>query len=185
MPRASWNRPLHLHAVEPGNLAVLLMFHQDRVNRLPEQTQRRPYGCAPLALRQVIAKKKFSLGGWAPTRLQEHNQLVLTYGRPARITASKSASPFLLHSIGTPCCTTIYNIYALQAEARDEPLHPPTFQKPLVHCLLRPLIHPPLLSPNSLDLPHAAYVLLCITKDLGWGPRRRHLAPITVPLFWF
>ena len=32
-------------------------------NRLPEQTQRRPYGCAPLVLRRVIAKKKFSLGG--------------------------------------------------------------------------------------------------------------------------
>ena len=77
---------------------------------------------------------------------------------------------------------TVYT-YALQAEARDEPLYLPTFQKPLVYCLLRPLIHPPLLLPNSLDLLYAAYVLLCVTKDLGWGPRRRHLAPITVLLF--
>ena len=38
------NRSLHLHAVEPGNLAVILAFHQDRANRLPEQTQRRIYG---------------------------------------------------------------------------------------------------------------------------------------------
>ena len=73
---------------------------------LPEQTQRRAYGCAPLALRRVIAKKKFSLGGWAPTRPQKHDQHVLTYDRPARITASTSAPPFLLHSIGTLYCTT-------------------------------------------------------------------------------
>jgi len=32
------NQPLHLHAVEPGNLAVILAFHQDCANRLPEQT---------------------------------------------------------------------------------------------------------------------------------------------------
>jgi hypothetical protein len=79
---------------------------------------------------------------------------------------------------------TVY-MYALQAEARDKSLYLPTFQKPLVYCLLRPLIHLPLLLPNSLDLLYAAYVLLYVIKDLGWGPRRRHLVPITVPLFWF
>src|ERR1700729_1229509 len=45
----------------PGTWQLLLMFHWDRVNRLPEQTQRRAYGCAPLALRRVGAKKKFFL----------------------------------------------------------------------------------------------------------------------------
>ena len=74
----------------------------------------------------------------------------------------------LLHSMArhTARPYTVY-IYALQAEAYNEPLYLPTFQKPLVHCFLRPLIHPPLLLPNSLDLPHAAYVLLYVTKDLG------------------
>ncbi|OCK91547.1 uncharacterized protein K441DRAFT_664478, partial [Cenococcum geophilum 1.58] len=40
----------------------------DRVNRLPEQTQRRPYGCAPLALRRVIAKKEVSVGRVSPNK---------------------------------------------------------------------------------------------------------------------
>jgi hypothetical protein len=46
------NRPLHLHTVEPGNLAVILAFHRGRANRLPEQTQRRVYSCAASALRR-------------------------------------------------------------------------------------------------------------------------------------
>ncbi|OCK87605.1 uncharacterized protein K441DRAFT_670610, partial [Cenococcum geophilum 1.58] len=40
----------------------------DRVNKLPEQTQRRPYGCAPLALRRVIAKKEVSVGRVSPNK---------------------------------------------------------------------------------------------------------------------
>ena len=50
-PWAPKNRPLHLHAVEPGNLAVISAFLQDRANRLPEQTQRRVYGGAARARR--------------------------------------------------------------------------------------------------------------------------------------
>ena len=38
--------------MEPGNLAVILAFRQDRANRLPEQTQRRVYGGAARALRR-------------------------------------------------------------------------------------------------------------------------------------
>ena len=49
--RAPKNRPLHLHAVKSGNLAVILAFRQDRANRLPEQTQRRAYGGAARARR--------------------------------------------------------------------------------------------------------------------------------------
>ncbi|KAF2191708.1 hypothetical protein K469DRAFT_718739 [Zopfia rhizophila CBS 207.26] len=39
------------------------MFHQDRVNRLPEQTQRRVHGCATSARRRGGGVKKISLGG--------------------------------------------------------------------------------------------------------------------------
>ena len=102
----------------------------------------------------------------------------LLKSRPTSI----SASPLLLRSIGALYCTTPIQYVRLQ-EARDKPLHPPTFQKSLIHRLLRPLIHPPLLF-NSLDPPHAVYYPPLFTKDLGWGPRRRHLALITtVPLF--
>ena len=50
-------------AREPG--IYHLMFHQDRVNGLPEQTQRRVYGCASSALQRGArwAGEKFSLGG--------------------------------------------------------------------------------------------------------------------------
>ncbi|OCK96350.1 uncharacterized protein K441DRAFT_656939, partial [Cenococcum geophilum 1.58] len=40
----------------------------DRVNRLPEQTQRRSYGCVPLALRRVIAKKEVFFGRVSPNK---------------------------------------------------------------------------------------------------------------------
>ena len=132
-------------------------------------------------------RKSFLLGGWAPTKLQNHDQHVSTYDQLAWITTpiSISASPLLLRSIGALYCMTPTQYTRLQ-EARDEPLHPPTFQKSLVHRLLRPLIHPPLLLFNSLDLPHAAFCPpLFFIKDLGWGPRRRYLALITVvPLFF-
>ena len=133
------------------------MFHWDRVNRLPKQTQRRVYGCAPLALRQVGAKKKFLLGGWAPTRLQKHDQHVLTYNQPARITTPTSASPLLLRSIGALYCTTPiqYTIHACGKPAISLFIHPPS-KSPLSTRLLRPLIYPPLLF-NSLDPPYAAY----------------------------
>jgi hypothetical protein len=47
---------LCIHAVEPGNLAVLLAFHYDRAIRLPEQTQRRVYSsCARRRCDVVVA----------------------------------------------------------------------------------------------------------------------------------
>src|SRR6266702_6849381 len=55
----------------PGTWQLLLMFQLDRVNRLPEQTQRRVYGCAPLALRRVGAKKKFFAGRVSPNKASE------------------------------------------------------------------------------------------------------------------
>jgi len=115
---------------------LLLMFYWDRVNRLLEQTQRRAYGCALLALRQVGTKKKFFLlGGWALIRLQKYNQHVLTYDQPARIiSTSILASPLLLYSIGALYyITPINNIHACRREAHNKPFYPPTFQKPLIY----------------------------------------------------
>ena len=146
------------------------MFQLDRVNRLPEQTQRRAYGCASLALRRVGAKKKFLLGGWAPTRLQKHDQHVLTYDQPARITTPTSASPLLLRSIGALYCTIPiqYTIHACRKPAMSLFIHPPS-KSPLSTRLLRPLIYPPLLF-NSLDLPHTVYCPPLYYKRYRLGP---------------
>ena len=57
------NRPLHLHAVEPGNLAVISAFRQDRANRLPEQTQRRVRRRSAGAATRWWYRENFSLGG--------------------------------------------------------------------------------------------------------------------------
>jgi hypothetical protein len=151
----------------PGTWQLLLMFHWDRVNRLPEQTQRRTYGCASLALRRVGAKKKFLLGGWAPTKLQKHDQHVLTYNQLAWITTpiSISASPLLLHSIARYTVRHLYNTHACRKPAISLFIHPPSKSHSSTH-LLRPLIHPPLLF-NSPDLPHAAYYPPLFIKDLG------------------
>ena len=52
--------------MEPGNLAVPLVFYQDRANRLLEQTQRRMYGSASRALRRGGDGKKFLAGRVSP-----------------------------------------------------------------------------------------------------------------------
>src|SRR6266702_7681818 len=47
----------------PGTWQLLLMFHLDRVNRLPKQTQRRIYGCAaPVQRRGGGGVKNFRWG---------------------------------------------------------------------------------------------------------------------------
>ena len=60
----------------PGTWQLLLMFHLDRVNRLPEQTQRRVYGCAAPAQRRGGGggAKNFSLGG-EPQQKFEHSYI--------------------------------------------------------------------------------------------------------------
>src|SRR6266705_6971067 len=55
----------------PGTWQLLLMFQLDHVNRLPEQTQRRVYGYALLALRQVGAKIFFFTGRVSPNKASE------------------------------------------------------------------------------------------------------------------
>ena len=49
--------------MEPGNLAVLLAFRQDRADRLLEQAQRRAYGSAAPALRRGGIVKIFRWEG--------------------------------------------------------------------------------------------------------------------------
>ena len=76
------NRPLHLHVVEPGNLAVLLAFHQDRANRLPEQTQRRVYSCAASALRPGgVAWRIFRWEGEPQRKAQKRPLRLYVYSR--------------------------------------------------------------------------------------------------------
>jgi len=53
--------------VEPGNLAVLSAFRQDRADRLLEQTQGRAYGCAAPALRRGGGAKSFLAGRVSPS----------------------------------------------------------------------------------------------------------------------
>ncbi len=136
-------------------------------------------------------RRSFLLGGWAPTRLQKHDQHVLTYDQPARITTPTSASPLLLRSIGalysritTPtsasplllrsigalyCTIPIqYTIHACRKPAMSLFIHPPS-KSPSSTRLLRPLIHPPLLF-NSLDPPHAAYCPPLFYKGPRLGP---------------
>src|SRR6266700_7885017 len=52
----------------PGTWQLLLMFHLDRVNRLPEQTQRRVYGCAAPAQRRSGGGVKIFHWGVSPSK---------------------------------------------------------------------------------------------------------------------
>src|SRR6266704_5984964 len=133
------------------------MFQLDRVNRLPEQTQRRVYGCAPLALRRVGAKKKFFAGRVSPNKASET--------RPTRLNIQPTCSNHDTYINVPPPPTQyrraiLYNIYIIYTFAGGKPaislfIHPP-FKSLLSTSLLKPLIHPLLLF-NSLDLPHTAY----------------------------
>jgi len=61
-----------------GTWQLLLMFHLDCVNRLPEQTQRRVYGCATPAQRRGGSTKFFLLGG-EPQQKSRTPRLQCTY----------------------------------------------------------------------------------------------------------
>jgi len=80
----------------PGTWQLLLMFHWDCVNRLPEQTQRRTYGCALLALRRVSAKKKFFARRVSPNKALET--------RPTRLNIRSTCSnyDFIYFSVPPP-----------------------------------------------------------------------------------
>ena len=119
------------------------MFHLDRVNRLPEQTQRRVYGCVPLALRRVGAKKKFFAGRVSPNKASET--------RPTRLNVRPTCSNHDTYISVPPPPTQyrraiLYDTYTIYnsrlQKARDKPLHPPTFQKSLIHPPFK-ASHPP------------------------------------------
>ena len=96
--------------MEPGNLAVILAFRQDRANRLPEQTQRRVYGGTARAQRHGGGIVKIFHWEGEPQRefdtattISLHTlQLII------RITAStySGATPFFL-------CGIIYTVQHL------------------------------------------------------------------------
>ena len=113
--------------MEPGNLAVISAFRQDRANRLPEQTQRRVYGGAAQARRHgggIV--KNFHWEGEPQREFDTATTTSLyTLQLTIQITAStySGATPFFLYSI-------IYTIRHLHAAkpyltgGRPEPLKP-------------------------------------------------------------
>ena len=96
--------------MEPGNLAVILAFRQDRANRLPEQTQRRVYGGAARARRHGGGIVK--IFHWEGEPQREFDTATTTSLRTLqliiRITASTygGATPFFL------CGITVYIPYS-------------------------------------------------------------------------
>src|SRR6266702_2088592 len=119
------------------------MFHLDRVNRLPEQTQRRMYGCALLVLRRVGVKKKFFAGRVSPNKASET--------RPTRLNIRPTCSNHDTYISVPPPPTQyrraiLYDTYTIYnsrlQKARDESLYPPTFQKSLIHPPFK-ASHPP------------------------------------------
>ena len=89
--------------MEPGNLAVILAFRQDRANRLPEQTQRRVYGGTARARRHGGGIVK--IFHWEGEPQQEFDTATTaslhTLQLIIQITAStySGATPFFLYSI--------------------------------------------------------------------------------------
>jgi len=106
------------------------MFYWDRVNRLLEQTQRRAYGCAPLVLRRVGAKKKFFARRVSPNKTSET--------RPTRLNVRSICSnhnTYIYFSVPPPPIqyrrAILYNTYTIYALAGGKPaislfIHPPS-----------------------------------------------------------
>ena len=98
--------------MEPGNLAVISAFRQDRANRLPEQTQRHMYGGAAQARRHGGGIVK--IFHWEGEPQREFNTATTTSLRTLQliiqITAStySGATPFFL-------CGIIYTVQHLHA----------------------------------------------------------------------
>jgi len=152
----------------PGTWQLLLMFHQDRVNRLPEQTQRRTYGCAPLALRRVGAKNEVFAGRVSPNKASGT--------RPTRLNVRSTCSNHIyIYCSSIPPPTTqykraiLYDTYTIYTLAGGKPamslfIHPPS--KSLSSTAVEGLSSTRLLLFNSLDSPFTAYCPPLFTKDL-------------------
>jgi len=74
-PWKSASAPPRGGAREPGR--QLLAFHQNRANRLPEQTQRRVYSCTVLALQRGGGVKKIFAGRVSPNEKLQKQPLRL------------------------------------------------------------------------------------------------------------
>jgi len=94
----------------PGTWQLLLMFHLDRVNRLPEQTQRRVYGCAAPAQRRGGGSVKIFHRGVSPSKKFEHSYYVYRTRSVIRIDKQSSLrrTPSLLRILHTPHSNHIY-----------------------------------------------------------------------------
>ena len=79
----------------PGTWQLLLMFHLDRVNRLPEQTQRRVYGCAAPAQRCGGGGVKIFRWGVSPSKSLNTvtTSLTYTFGHLNRQASSSGVLP--------------------------------------------------------------------------------------------
>ena len=82
----------------PGTWQLLLIFHLDRVNRLPKQTQRRVYVCAAPAQRRGGGGVKIFHWGVSPSKKFEHSYHVYCTRSVIRIDKHSSLwrTPFLL-----------------------------------------------------------------------------------------
>ena len=119
--------------MEPGNLAVISAFHQDRANRLPEQTQRRVYGAARARRHGGGIVKIFHWEGEPQREFDTATTTSLcTLQLIIQITAStySGATPFFL-------CNIIYTVRHLHAAkpylagGRPEPFEQTTRPLPL------------------------------------------------------
>ena len=93
------NRPLHLHAVEPGNLADSYR-RSIRIVPIDCQSKRRDVCTAVQRWRCniAVAWRKFLLGGWAPMKSFKNDHYVCT-SVYIWLQHLQLAFPFLLHSI--------------------------------------------------------------------------------------
>ena len=68
------------------------MFHLDRVNRLPEQTQRRVYGCAAPAQRRGSGGVKIFRWGVSPSKSLNTATTSIIYVRLFKLTSNYPSS---------------------------------------------------------------------------------------------
>ena len=144
----------------------LSAFHQDRANRLPEQTQRRVHGGAARTRRHGIVK----IFHWEGE--PRHSYYVFTYIRsfePRHLPPTPPLPP-VRH-------TTIRHLHTYTARQPNEPYTPREVCD-------EPLIPHPTWQPGytraAFRLPLHLWLGM-YTGDLGWGPRTRHLVFTTHP----
>ena len=85
------------------------MFHLDRVNRLPEQTQRRVYGCAAPTQRRGGGGVKIFHWGVSPSKSLNIAIMFIIYVQSFKLTSNYPSSvPHPSHKYYIHCIATIY-----------------------------------------------------------------------------